>query len=534
MSKRTRSDGEPYDAGKIARAISYKEAMKFPRASYGKAYFQRGVAPSINQFGPTFKEATAAQKLNRKAHGFVGRGMYQSNRGMYQGRGSFSKIGGLIGDTMGRTGLGDLGKAGRNLGKIADIFMTGRGAYSNSLVSMGNSENVPMFTSKNDETGSLTISHREYVTDIYGNPLVGIDPNQVATPFVNQTFSINPGIEKTFPWLSQIAANYEEYDMKQLMFTFRSTTSDIGSSTNGQVGTVILATNYNAAAPSFIDKKTMLEYDAAASCKTTEPMIHGVECDPNKLSGSEGKYIRTNPVLTGEDLKTYDHGTFQIAVAGTPGTKLAPGFANQSIGELWVSYTVTLRKPKFYTTLGLGISRDVFVSGGGETSTLWMGTQALLLSGQQNNIGCAVTLSANNIVLTFPSGYAGNLRITLQTEANDILGAYTNQPAVPLITGNVTYVSDLFGAGVAASDSPASIGRYGFSASSANASLVVDVFVAIATNGVNNTLTIVTAAGSAAPSQTSLEVIEYNTFGRPVNSAAPVLVNPSGTVVAIA
>ena len=84
-----------------------------------------------------------------------------------------------------------------------------------------------------------------------------------------------------------------------------------------------MATNYNASSPPFSDKATMMEYAHAMSAKTTEHMTHGVECDPSKLGGSERKYIRTNPVVPSQDLKTYDHGLFQLAVANSPASRHA-------------------------------------------------------------------------------------------------------------------------------------------------------------------------------------------------------------------
>jgi len=535
--KRARAEGSTTALTKadINRILSVKSAKDYPYATYGRQVYKRGEPAGLAKWGRSARTATPSQRTARALDGIIGSGMYQSNRGMYRGRGGFFEdLGGKLGDLIG-PGYGDMGKAGRTIGSIGDMFSgrgryTGRGTYSNSLISMGGPGNtVPTFaaTSARDETGALTITHREYVCDIYGNPLV----SGVAAPFVNQAFSLNPGIEKTFPFLSQLAANYEEYEMKQLIFTFRSTTSDIGSSTNGQVGTIIMATNYNAASLPFVDKETMLQYDAAASCKTTEPMMHGVECDPKKLSGAEGKYVRTNPVLVGEDLKTYDHGTFQLAVSGTPGTTAAPGFANQSIGELWVSYTVTLRKPKFYTTLGLAISRDVFVSGAGtETLALAMGTQAGLLTGQQNNIGCALVLAANQITVVFPSGYSGRLAVKFYLETNTG-GALCNGLGTLAVTGNVQFVADMYASNGGTGDSPGSTAAFGFAASP-QGYLEVHLDLQIATNATNNTLVIpTTSVGATASQQSCIEVTEYNSYGRQVLQPAPVLVNAAGTVV---
>lgn len=53
-----------------------------------------------------------------------------------------------------------------------------------------------------------------------------------------------------------------------------------------------MATNYNASAQPFSDKESMIQYHGGISRRMTEKLVHGVECDPKKSSGSEGKYTR--------------------------------------------------------------------------------------------------------------------------------------------------------------------------------------------------------------------------------------------------
>lgn len=103
-------------------------------------------------------------------------------------------------------------------------------------------------------------------------------------------------------------------------------------------GTVIMATQYNCLAPPFTSKQFMENYDFANSTVVSSTALHGVECDPKKNAGSPTQYVRTAAVPAGQDAKTYDMGVFQLATAGA--------YANQTIGELWVSYKVTLRKTK--------------------------------------------------------------------------------------------------------------------------------------------------------------------------------------------
>jgi hypothetical protein len=435
-----------------------------------------------------------------------------------------------LGRAVSRFGRGKFGQAlqsaatQRAVGMISGQGMyTGHGAYEGTMgneLIPGKSDlaMVPNFSSSGDETGSLTISHKEYICDIYGP----------STPFNCQSYAINPGLEQSFPWLSQIAQNYDEYTIHQLIYTFRSTTTDIGSNTNGQCGTVVMGTNYNAAAAPWRDKVTMMEYDAVMSGKATDSLLHGVECDPNKLSGADGKYIRANPVSAGQDPKTYDHGLFQLAVSNSPA-----GYVNNSIGELWVSYTVELRKPKFFTARGLGISQDIFVSGNGsEDYKFTLGSQAAMLRGQANNINCQITVTSGVIVITFPAAYSGYLLVSHLFEGVLVTPAtYTLSS-----TGNVIGVNDIYG-GYSPSvpgDSPVAV----IWAATANQStFLTHVLVGIATGGVDNTLTLTVPLGNTSTvSQGQLKIQEYNSgFSyRSANlgtSDAPILVNASGIVV---
>lgn len=89
---------------------------------------------------------------------------------------------------------------------------SGRGSYARNEVMVGG-----------DETGSICISNREYVGDIFA-------PSASGT-FSVTPFPLNPGLEQSFPWLSQLAANYEEYEFIQLVFEFKSVFPNTASTT---------------------------------------------------------------------------------------------------------------------------------------------------------------------------------------------------------------------------------------------------------------------------------------------------------------
>jgi len=231
---------------------------------------------------------------------------------------------------------------------------SGRGDYtSNGLVDGGRPSMT--FSSDNDETQSLVIHHTEYMQDVFGAP---------SAAFTCEGWNLNPALLDNFPWLAQMAANYEEYEFEQLLFSYKSTVdANATNNNNGATGTIIMATNYNPSAANFPNKEIMMQYHGANSGRVVDDHVHGVECDPEKNAGTGQKYTRTTPAVVGQDIKTFDLGKFQLAQVNIPSA-----FFNQQIGELWVTYTVKLDKPRLFSALGGLIAENRIVT---NSSTAW-------------------------------------------------------------------------------------------------------------------------------------------------------------------
>jgi hypothetical protein len=156
--------------------------------------------------------------------------------------------------------------------------------------------------------------------------------------YTNQAIlPINPGLSSTFPWLAEIAANFEEYRILGMVFEYKTTSAaSITSGTNTAMGVVMMATQYNANNAPLADKQHLENYEFATSCVPSISALHPVECAPNLNALSE-LYIRTAPV-TGQDLRLYDLGLFQCSTVGFQSANI--------VGELWVTYEVEFFKPK--------------------------------------------------------------------------------------------------------------------------------------------------------------------------------------------
>ena len=342
----------------------YLERKNYPYKDFGTLHVKRGTQFTRNMFGKRWSEATPEQQQARKRFGYSGRGRYVGNtgfsgRGALWGRNMGSALGGALGSRFGAfgTSIGSQlgGFAGDKLSDMAESgvkslanYVSGRGGYDlgggnsglnvNSLINNGMS--TRHIGSLGDETNAITISHTEYIGDITPS----------TDGFQTQYFlALNPGLPQTFPWLSNIAQFYEEYEFVQLIFNVKSLVTEGNSDSKGSV---ILATQYNPLSPAFRNKQQMENYDFANSAKVTQDMHHGVECDPRKNSGSAIEYVRTGAIPAGQDLKTYDLATLQIATNGAK--------AGLTVGELWVTYKVVLRKTKLLLAGAVGRTTTAF------------------------------------------------------------------------------------------------------------------------------------------------------------------------------
>lgn len=195
----------------------------------------------------------------------------------------------------------------------------------------------PMVSNAFKHDGSaVVIRHQEPLGDIITSANVG--------EFKIQNFFIQPGLATSFPWLASMAQNFQQYRILGMLFEFRSMAADAISGTNIALGTVTMATNYNASAGNYLNKKDMQNSEYATSTKPSLSVFHPIECDP-KVSAEEVLYIRNAGVPDGDDQRLYDWGNFQIATSGFQGSSV-------TIGELWVTYEVALIKPKAVSTAG--------------------------------------------------------------------------------------------------------------------------------------------------------------------------------------
>jgi hypothetical protein len=185
----------------------------------------------------------------------------------------------------------------------------------------------------NSSCGTI-IRHREYLGDVMSS-----------IPFAVQSYVINPSQPATFPWLSSIAVNFQEWVPRGIAFEFKTTSSDlVVTGVSPALGVVILATQYNTLEPAFTSKRTMDNYEYTTDCKPSQNCMHYVECA--KKENIIGEYYTQLPggiSPPGSDPRFEVLGTFNIAQSGMQET--VPG-THYPIGELWITYEIEFRKPR--------------------------------------------------------------------------------------------------------------------------------------------------------------------------------------------
>jgi hypothetical protein len=323
----------------------------------------------------------------------------------------------------------DLGRLLLKGGNIASSFfgfpkIFGSGSYAMTNSLWNATSQVPIMHSSNE---SVRIKHREYIGDITMN----------GANFLTYPFAINPGLASTFPYLSAVAQNFQEYSFKGLVFEYKSTSATaLVSGTNTAMGSVMLAAQYRADAPIFVNKTQLLNEMWSVDTVPSQNTVLPVECAPAETVLPK-QYIRTGAV-TG-DIKLFDLCTLTVATFG------AQTGQNNVVGELWASYDVELCKPQVSSTVSApGSSAYYGISNSWSTNNLFGGVLPSAAS--------TIAITTNLNTLSFPVGSGGYYLISIAAVAAGTYAGfapvYVNMHAA---SNNV--VTNFFGLGALQGDS---------------------------------------------------------------------------------
>lgn len=305
-------------SSKTAKRRAQRQRRRQRKAAYAKMGL---VAPKKGRIPPP--PLPPRRRVKRPA--LTGRGGYYDANGSYQrgfAPGYGSRLGGMIGD---------------GIQSLAEVV--GFGDYSvkqNSLAPLVAGNGPPMI--KNLGRGDATIiRHREYIGDLVTGSL---DAGGTSTLYTTQEFPINPGNSSLFPWLANIAENFQFYELNGCVFELKSESSTYAA--NMAMGAMFVATDYNTLSPPPLDKQALLNMEFSTSTKPSESQIHLIECARNSTV-QEHLYVANDLDYVGGDPHFYNLGTIFVGSYGCPKE-------NTKIAEMWISYEVALYRPKLSST----------------------------------------------------------------------------------------------------------------------------------------------------------------------------------------
>jgi len=291
-----------------------------------------------------------------------------------------SRAASTVGRTLGNfLGQGDLGAlAGESLAKLF-----GHGDYKvkgNTLMGQLTGPTLPTFAS--DRRGTRIIE-REYLGDIVSGTLVNN-----SSVFTNSSYPLNPTNSKTFPWLSQIATLFDQWEPNGIVLEYVATSSEYNG-TSQALWTVIMATDYDGFDPLYPTKIIMENSDYACSTKPSTNLVHGVECDRRERPTP---ILYTSTIYAGLPVTSSTLGNFQLATSGC-------STANVTLGELWISYDITFYKKQIFSNPPIA-SLPFLSATGTHASGVGFWASAVVSASLQititQNVGVGSVLNFNN------------------------------------------------------------------------------------------------------------------------------------------
>jgi hypothetical protein len=166
---------------------------------------------------------------------------------------------------------------------------------------------------------SCRVQHKEFIQNVTGT-----------TNFTVALFlALNPGLVGTFPWLANIANNFEQYRAHMVRFCYLTRTG------TNIPGSVLLAPDYDASDVQPLSEQIMSNYAEIVEDAPWKDLCCNLRPSGMHALGPK-KFVRSGPVA-GQDLKTTDIGTFILATVD--GTAV-------NWGKLWVEYDFEFFEPQ--------------------------------------------------------------------------------------------------------------------------------------------------------------------------------------------
>jgi len=285
-----------------------------------------------------------------------------------------------------------------------------------------------MMTMRN---GDCLIAHREYIQDITAN-------TGSPSTFQATQFALNPGQVATFPWLSNVAKNFESYRFKKLKFHYETEApSSLG-------GSLVQSIDYDATDAAPLTKQQAMAYRNAVRSAPWEPCCHTSARED--MAKQKSYFVRAGALPVGTDIKMYDTGNLFVCTQNVT-------TASAVCGELYVEYEVELLTP-IWENLS-GTSGVLYAAGTtGQSSAAPFGTSPVVGVGQiQLSSAGALVVAVTGLVvgqeyavsafeagtvITGPIAVGSSVGLTYKSGGSGFPAAATSSQLVETYTATAT------------------------------------------------------------------------------------------------
>jgi len=249
----------------------------------------------------------------------------------------------------------DYGAIGKNVRGLIEGYRSSSapGHKSKSMDAPSYSAPVAISSRQAGRRASIRSGKRGKPTIVAHRELIADTVNGSTTFGVAKTFSINPGLATTFPWLSTQATQYEEYRFRSLKFEW------VPIAPTSTQGVVVLMTEFDPTRSAPTRETHAVDHPNSITDSVWKNI--NMVCSPRDMHAvNPRKFVRT--AATYGDIKTYDVGTFYCCTNNFTGTS--------AIGKLYVSYVVEFSTPTIGPLDGLAsTSTSLFAKAAAQTIT---------------------------------------------------------------------------------------------------------------------------------------------------------------------
>lgn len=240
---------------------------------------------------------------------------------------------------------------------------------------------------------SVRIRHREYIQDVLS--VSGSVPSVTS-------FLLTPTNPVTFPWLADIADNWEQWRLHGAVYEYVPLSGQLASTV--ALGYVTLCTEYDVNKPLVVSRAQAENMEYTTTTVPYNGMLHPIECKRAETT-LQVLYIATNNVLPANgEPNFYQFANTMMLVGGQS--------ANGTVlGSIFLNYEVELIKPRLQVSLAPSNSVN-FQSTASVSSAAVFGTSAMTIKEITGEFSYGQTFSAiNNTISWTGMPYGSTLNI---------------------------------------------------------------------------------------------------------------------------